>query len=165
MLTVFLESVTMDHNFKWLSKATEATNKSGIYSIKNTINGKIYVGSSVTIYHRLISHVSYLRRGVHGNAHLQHAWNKYGKSSFVFAELEYVEVRYLPDKERYWIFELQSNVSDFGYNCRDVDGVFFDRSERREIYESRCLERLERILKKYFGKSPSIHSLCKREKN
>jgi group I intron endonuclease len=65
----------------------------GIYQIKNLINGKIYIGSSVNIQVRWWTHKSRLRRGIHGNPHLQSAWNKYGEDAFEFSILEIVEKR------------------------------------------------------------------------
>ena len=47
---------------------------SGIYMIYNTINNKIYIGSSVDIIKRMDSHLSYLRNGKHHSVHLQRAW-------------------------------------------------------------------------------------------
>ena len=55
----------------------------GVYQIKNTLNGKAYIGSSKNIKRRLGIHRSMLRRGTHRNPHLQNAWNKYGESAFV----------------------------------------------------------------------------------
>ncbi len=60
--------------------------KSGIYIIKNLINGKIYIGSAVNLDRRLKYHCWALRRGVHRNIHLQRAWDKDGKAAFVFEE-------------------------------------------------------------------------------
>lgn len=63
---------------------------SGIYTITNTINGKVYVGSSINVHSRWHHHRTYLRQGKHVNPKLQNAWNKYGESAFVFAILEEV---------------------------------------------------------------------------
>lgn len=61
--------------------------KSGVYVIRNTINGRVYVGSAVLLRRRLSAHLSELRGGYHRNQKLQHAWNKYGEGAFVFALL------------------------------------------------------------------------------
>lgn len=63
----------------------------GVYQIKNLVNGKIYVGSSVDIRDRWWNHRSRLRNQTHKNSHLQAAWNKYGEDSFEFSILEVVE--------------------------------------------------------------------------
>ena len=56
----------------------------GIYRIRNTKNGKFYLGSSDDIVRRWKEgHKAKLVRGVHDNPHLQNAWNKYGKDSFL----------------------------------------------------------------------------------
>ena len=59
-----------------------------VYQIKNTENGKTYIGSTVQEGNRrLVEHKSRLRHNNHGNAHLQRAWNKYGAESFEFSTL------------------------------------------------------------------------------
>lgn len=57
---------------------------SGIYEIKNKINGNRYVGSSKNITYRFRKHREYLRKGNHFNNHLQNAWDKYGEDNFEF---------------------------------------------------------------------------------
>jgi len=66
---------------------------SGVYQIKNRVNGKIYIGSSVNVQNRVSVHRGRLRKGIHGNPHLQNAWNKYGEYAFEFSLLEEVSVR------------------------------------------------------------------------
>lgn len=60
----------------------------GIYRIRNTINGKFYVGSSVNVEGRIFKHLSFLRRGIHPNAHLQAAFTLYGESAFAYELIE-----------------------------------------------------------------------------
>ena len=62
---------------------------SGIYTITNTTNGHRYVGSSVDLRKRWNTHRRYLREEIHGNAHLQSAWKKYGPKAFKFLVLFY----------------------------------------------------------------------------
>ena len=59
-------------------------NKSGIYKITNTINGKCYVGSSADIDARWRKHKHLLNNNKHHSVHLQSSWNKYGKDVFEF---------------------------------------------------------------------------------
>ncbi len=57
-----------------------------LYSITNTVNGKLYLGkTSVEPILRWRDHRKNLRGNRHDNDHLQKAWNKYGESVFVFA--------------------------------------------------------------------------------
>lgn len=55
---------------------------SGIYEIKNKINGDRYIGSSNDIDKRLKEHKRELLIGNHFNPRLQKAWNKYGFDAF-----------------------------------------------------------------------------------
>jgi group I intron endonuclease len=60
----------------------------GIYKIINVVNNKFYVGSAVDFAVRKRKHWWMLRRGTHGNKHLQAAWLKYGEASFTFVIVE-----------------------------------------------------------------------------
>ncbi len=64
---------------------------SGIYQIRNTVNGKRYVGSAVSLNRRKNLHFHDLRKGKHHCSHLQNAWNKYGEENFIFEVLEVIE--------------------------------------------------------------------------
>lgn len=63
------------------------TVESGIYIIKNTVNGKLYVGSTKNFRKRLRAHQYALSRNKHHSKKLQHAWNKYGSEYFVFEKV------------------------------------------------------------------------------
>lgn len=56
----------------------------GLYKITNSLNGKYYIGSSNNFSKRWSKHRNTLRRGKHGNSHLQAAFNKYGEEAFVY---------------------------------------------------------------------------------
>jgi group I intron endonuclease len=94
--------------------------KSGIYLIKNTINGKVYVGSSIDINKRWREHLHYLRLNTHANTHLQRAWNKYGEESFKFEVIEKCPTQKLLNREQYWIDLLE--VIKKGYNLSPTAG-------------------------------------------
>lgn len=92
---------------------------SGIYQIKNLINGKIYVGSAADFYERWHSHQHYLNINNHHNQHLQRAWNKYGKQYFIFEILEIIhDTSVIVAKEQSWINFTQCCNSEIGYNIR-----------------------------------------------
>lgn len=55
-----------------------------VYSIHCKVNNKQYIGSTSDFYKRRKEHVWQLERGDHHCKHLQNAWNKYGKKTFVF---------------------------------------------------------------------------------
>lgn len=81
----------------------------GIYRIKNLINNKCYYGSSKEVEKRWSRHKSELNKNRHHNIHLQRAWDKYGKTNFLFEivetckikELLVTEQKYLDSKPEY----------------------------------------------------------------
>lgn len=96
----------------------------GIYEIRNLVNNKVYIGSSINVKARLYEHSRLLNIGKHENKHLQRAWNKYGKDNFKFQILEKIcfkkqksfTVRNLRDLETNYILKANSADSDYGYN-------------------------------------------------
>jgi group I intron endonuclease len=62
----------------------------GIYCIKNTLNNKVYIGSSLSISTRLKNHKVLLRKNKHHSYKLQGAFNKHGEDTFKFEILEEV---------------------------------------------------------------------------
>lgn len=92
--------------------------KSGIYTITNTVNNKIYVGCAVDINSRWDDHISTLKRNVHKNTYLQREWNKYGENTFLFEVLEYWQEEYLCTMEHYWATLLCAHNRKCGYNIR-----------------------------------------------
>lgn len=88
----------------------------GIYSIKNTANGKLYIGQAKNISSRWKTHIWKLNTNRHHNRYLQSAWNKYGADSFVFSVVCLCEEQSLETLEVIYIAELNSYVGNFGYN-------------------------------------------------
>lgn len=64
---------------------------SGIYQIRNKRNHRIYIGCTMSLKERWISHRALLRNNKHKNPELQSDWNKYGESAFVFEVIVSVE--------------------------------------------------------------------------
>jgi len=61
--------------------------KVGVYQIRNILDNKIYIGSTINLRKRKNRHFSMLKLNNHYNIHLQRAYNKYGKENFVFETL------------------------------------------------------------------------------
>lgn len=61
-----------------------ASHNTGIYEIRNVVNGKKYVGSSVDFRARWGKHQRELNRGAHHSRHLQQSWDKHGPECFIF---------------------------------------------------------------------------------
>lgn len=91
--------------------------KFGVYIISNLLDGKVYVGSSVHLTHRMREHFTRLKSEIHQNIHLQRAFIRDGKDSFSFDVVEEVEDSFwLRAREHAWILRLQSTDDRFGYN-------------------------------------------------
>jgi group I intron endonuclease len=59
----------------------------GIYEIRNLVNGKRYVGSAVSFGNRWRQHAQSLARGDHHSRALQRAWARYSPRAFQFNKL------------------------------------------------------------------------------
>lgn len=91
----------------------------GIYQITNLKSGKMYIGQSVDIDKRIHDHIYELSNNVHSNRYLQAAWNKYGKSNFVFSVLQETSEEELTAAEKYWVDYYGGYESDYLYNLRE----------------------------------------------
>lgn len=78
----------------------------GVYFIKNTVNGKWYVGSSVDINRRLKGHFNNLRKGKHVNHLLQNDWISFGEAAFSSGILDVASEADLIKVEQAWIDRL-----------------------------------------------------------
>lgn len=113
--------------------------KSGIYQIRNIVNGRVYVGKSKDITFRWRGHLSHLRIGKHPNRPLSMDWELFGESNFVFEVLEYCDEALLREKEMEWSRRLRSFDKEHGYNflC-DFDGFQGKHAEhtKKQISQS-----------------------------
>lgn len=92
----------------------------GVYSITNTVNNKIYIGSSVDIYGRWVNHELNLNKNTHHNSYLQRAWNKYGKENFKFEIIEKCPKDKRIEVEQKWYEYYKSGDRKYGYNMCEV---------------------------------------------
>jgi len=118
-------------------------NRSGIYSIRNTINDKQYIGSAVNLRHRRKYHWMALRNNNTERACpiLLNAWNKYGEAAFSFSVLEFVDdVEKLIEREQYWLDTHKTYERGVGYNVARVAGSCFgvQRTEEQKKRMSMC---------------------------
>jgi group I intron endonuclease len=88
----------------------------GVYQIRCTPTGKVYIGSTNCFARRWDEHREDLVKGRHTNYKLQRAWDKYGANAFAFEVIEYTH----PDKrllrEQFYINFL--HAVDEGYNIQ-----------------------------------------------
>lgn len=86
----------------------------GIYIIKCTINGKVYVGQTTNFKHRVNAHKCSLRHGV-GIQKLQSDWDKFGETNFEFIFVEEVDLNSeMNEREKFYISKY--DAIDNGYN-------------------------------------------------
>lgn len=102
----------------------EREKQAGVFQVKNTVNGKVLLGSSLNLEGPLNGHKFMLTIGSHRNKVLQQEWNEYGSDKFIFEILEVVQVKDKPNfkldeelrlLEELWLEELQP-FGDRGYN-------------------------------------------------
>lgn len=129
------------------------TSPSGIYQIKNTENGKVYVGSAVNIKQRWRTHKSDLNSSKHHSGKLQNAWNKYGESCFEFSILEYVQSKNdLVSREQEWMSNLNAagengyNISPTAGNCLGVKHS--DETKKKHSLASKGVKQSEEWVRK-----------------
>jgi hypothetical protein len=98
----------------------------GIYRVRNTVNGRSLVGSSLNVPAILNRHRSELKQGGHRNRELQREWNETGADVFEFETLDTLEPRTEPGfdaagelrvLEELWLERL-SPYGEQGYNVR-----------------------------------------------
>lgn len=91
---------------------------SGIYTITNLVDNKVYIGYALMFNTRKSDHWDKLKRNKHKNIYLQRAWNKYGEDNFSFEILEECEKQFLASLEHYWCTILDTHNPERGYNIR-----------------------------------------------
>ena len=93
----------------------------GIYAIKNLINGRIYVGSSVNMEIRWVQHKSLLKGGNHHSERLQYDWDEHKEENFVCEVVLVVNSEeHLAAEEQRVINAWQSYLPEYGYNTSRV---------------------------------------------
>jgi len=115
------------------------TKASGIYQIRNTVNGKRYVGSAVCIRSRVQQHKRQLKAGRHHSVKLQNSWRKHGPKAFVFEPMLICATSDLLFYEQRAIDTLKGYTD--GYNCAPTagnqTGLKHTKESRRKMSETR----------------------------
>jgi len=102
----------------------EAKPDAGIFQVKNTVNGKVLLGSSTNLHGPLNKHRFMLKIQRHDNKELQKDYDKLGPDAFQFEILEVVQQKDDPSfslndeltlLEQIWLEKLQP-YGDRGYN-------------------------------------------------
>lgn len=102
----------------------EREKPAGVFQIKNTANGKVFLGSSLNLEGSLNRNRFALDVGSHLNKALQEDWQRYGAGAFTLEVLEVVKVSDAPHfnldaeltlLEQIWLEQLQP-FGERGYN-------------------------------------------------
>ncbi len=102
----------------------ERKKPAGVFQIRNLVNGKVLLGSSLNLEGPLNSHKFMLSIGRHRNEELQRDWNTFGADKFAFEVLEVVKESDDPNFniedeltliEQIWIEKVQP-FGEKGYN-------------------------------------------------
>jgi hypothetical protein len=102
----------------------ERVKPSGVFRIKNMVNGKVLLGSSLNLEGPLNKHRFMLKINGHPNQELQKDWNELGHDQFSFEILETVQLSDSPNfnlkdeltlLEEIWLEKLQP-FGERGYN-------------------------------------------------
>lgn len=143
----------------------------GVYSIKNKISGKHYVGQSIQIEGRWRLHRNELNGNRHHNSHLQNAWNLHGESAFEFLVLQECEAdkAVLAEAEQQWLDTLRSADRRFGYNIAAVaaSNLGITRSPEARARMSAAKKRMsaetkDKLRRAVLGKKQSPELVAKR---
>ena len=150
-----------EDDLKKLKEEEVKTKRSGIYSIKNKINGKIYVGSTIKLSQRFSEHLRALKGGYHENSHLQNSWNQHVENDFSF-DIEYFCAEdKLVEQEQKFIDKYKEKIGwDNMYNIEPIAD-----SSRGHKHSVESLEKMSRQQSGegngFFGKKHTPESIAK----
>jgi len=97
--------------------------KTGVYIIRNKINGKRYIGSAaVSFRKRWDIHKSDLNKGKHHNHKLQRSWNKHGAENFEFKVAEYCLPEHCLAQEQVYLDYYTGRDATAVYNLHPTAG-------------------------------------------
>jgi group I intron endonuclease len=119
----------------------EHKNASGVYIIRNTVNEKVYVGSSMCFAKRYKGHYQALRTDKHHSRPLQHFANKYGVETLIFELLELSKPEFNLVCEQKWMNCLEACIRAKGFNIAPLAGsclgIIRSPETRRKASEAR----------------------------
>lgn len=111
----------------------------GIYCFENMVNNKKYIGKSIDILRRIVSHKIDLRKNKDVSTKLQRAWNKYGEENFKQYIIEVCDEEDLDRLEKRNIEKFDSVKN--GYNIgsgggKGNRGIKYSKEARKKISDS-----------------------------
>ena len=85
--------------------------KIGVFQIRNTVTGKVFVGSSVNLDAIWNRHHTQLKFGGHPNEALQADWNALGEGKFVYEILDTIEQK-------------EADGVDYGKEAKQLEAMY-----------------------------------------
>lgn len=93
-----------------------------VYKIKNIVNNRFYIGSTINYKSRKCEHLRLLKKNIHENEFLQNDFNKCGKDAFVFEIIEEyynLDIKILLNREQYYLNKFFDNKQ----NCYNINPI------------------------------------------
>lgn len=96
-----------------------------VYKIVNTVNGRVYIGSSTNGKYRITGHKSCLRKNSHPNKLLQEDYNMFGELSFEFVIIKTIDdinLSTLKEEEEKALLEYSERTEVYNkyFNCGSI---------------------------------------------
>lgn len=130
----------------------------GLYEIRNTATGKVYVGVAQDFRKRFYRHRYELRHDRYHCLYLQRAWNKYGETAFDFVIIEECEMieALLLEQERLQDLSNLYNVSP----CSSGGDIISQHPDREKIVTKMRASLVKRFEAMTFTERQEIYGRC-----
>lgn len=101
-----------------------------VYEIRNKVNNRVYIGSTINLEKRWASHRAALKGGYHSNKELQKDYDKFGVSSFEFKKL-------ITSNDKFWegMYTMQYYGTGLLYNHRSINRYLVSTHKKKEVID------------------------------
>ncbi|RYY87605.1 MAG: GIY-YIG nuclease family protein [Chitinophagaceae bacterium] len=106
----------MSRNKELLNEYKQRKFRMGVFALRNTLNGKLFIGSGLNLdalWNRVRAE---LRLNGHRNEALQSDWNALGESAFEYEVLSEIT-------------EEPGSVTDYGYEVKKLEKMFLEEMQ------------------------------------
>lgn len=110
---------------------------SGIYGIMSKETERLYIGSSINIKRRLLTHKKQLKNNCHHSRFLQNHYNKYGIGDLTFMKMKDVENTKQLIKEEQKFIDILNPCFNVNKSASSCLGVIRSKETRKRISEAR----------------------------
>lgn len=90
--------------------------KIGVYQIKNAVNNKVFIGSSIDLIAIWNRHQFQLNNGLHLNSNLQKEWNDFGPENFIYEILSEIK-------------QNNTKTIDYRKEAKQLEAMFIEEME------------------------------------